>query len=301
MSREKIKFDHSLAIIINNTCNLTCNNCGTAQCYNFDGVYNWIDTAEYYKKWSEIIDVPAIDILGGEPYLNPDLFEWAKNIKNLWPDSDINVETNGTLLFLDKNISITRQLFDIQVGILVSTHKKDEFQLHESYIKKILEPYMHDVKIVIIEEDQEVEYIFKGKPLVRHTLIDMMHQNYIREIKDGVLYLSEGDPVKNHENCFSSTDCFTMQQGLLYKCPLVVNYAEAKKQIAYEKKAKDLLDQYRPCSPYDELTDIQTHIDNLVNMIPQCALCPYDKVPNSKVNVYPVTFDKSWKHMFKTV
>ena len=37
----------AVCIIINNTCNLTCNECGTLQNYNFAGVMSWKEETGY--------------------------------------------------------------------------------------------------------------------------------------------------------------------------------------------------------------------------------------------------------------
>lgn len=294
----KITFNNPLAIIINNTCNLTCNNCSTAQCYNFKGVYKWKDTAEYYKKWAEILDVPEISILGGEPYLNPELLIWTTNIKNLWNNSTVEVVTNGTLLFMDKNIEITRKFLDLNVILTVCTHTTDDFKVHEQYILKILESCMSKISIEI-QKNGSIEYKKNNQTIVKHHLVDKMYKNYIKEVKDGTIYLSDSDPIESHKNCFWADQCATLQNGLLYKCPLVTNYAAAKTQVKYEERAVKLLEEYKASSPFDDFNDITKFVKNINNVIPQCTLCPYDKMPDAKEKLFPVTFDKSFKKSFK--
>lgn len=297
----KITFNHPLAIIINNTCNLTCNNCGTGQCYNFKGVYKWEEHAHYYEQWASLVDIPNIDILGGEPYLNSDLLKWTVNIKNLWKDSKVSVISNGTLLFLEKHINTTREFLEQDISLLVCTHAKKDFDTHNQYILGILEPYKNEIEIVVDEPDKFIRYVRKGKTLIAHDLVDKMYQNYIKEVKDGVMYLSNTDPIKSHDNCIWAQQCFTLQKGLLYKCPLVTNYAEAKTQVKYEQRAVELLEKYKACSPFDSLEEIQRFIENLPNAIPQCSLCPYENIPDAKEKLIPVTFNKKWKKEFKGV
>lgn len=298
-SNEKINFENPLAIIINNTCNLTCNNCGTAQCYNFKGIFKWEDHADYYKKWASFLQVPNIDILGGEPYLHPDLLKWTLNVKNLWKNSIIKVVTNGTLLFLEKNIRLTKILIESDVELLVCTHKQSDFSLHETFIIKILEPFKPGIEIVKDAINDCITYRKNGKNLIVHRLVDKMYKNYIKEVKDGIMYLSNSDPIKSHENCLWATNCYTLQQGLMYKCPLVTNYAAFKNQIRYEERAISLLEDYKSCSPFDKFDDIKKFIENISKVIPQCSLCPFDRMPNAKETLIPVTFDKEWKKKVK--
>jgi organic radical activating enzyme len=81
---------------ITNVCNLNCPNCNRFNNFNFVGHQRWADYAETYKEWSQVLDVNSFSILGGEPFLNPDFLEWVKGVAELWPNSDINIITNGT-------------------------------------------------------------------------------------------------------------------------------------------------------------------------------------------------------------
>lgn len=297
----KINFDHPLAITINNTCNLTCNNCGTAQCYNFKGVYKWEETAHLYEKWASLIDIPNIDILGGEPYLNPDLLEWTVNIRKLWSNSRIGVISNGTLLNIEKNIDTTRKFLDNNITLMVCTHALTDYDKHDNYILNILAPYLNEIEIVYDPVEEFTRYIRNNETLIAHKLVDKMYRNYIKEVKDGVIYLSDSDPVKSHENCIWAQNCFNIQKGLLYKCPVVTNYAEAKTQVKYESRAVDLLEKYKACSPFDDIRNVELFIKNISSVIPQCSLCPYDSIPDATERLIPVTFNKEWKKAFKGV
>lgn len=83
---------------ITNVCNLNCTNCNRANNFAFTGHQKWKDYADLYAKWSQIITIDRIGILGGEPLLNPTFMEWATGIRELWPDSNIGIITNGTQL-----------------------------------------------------------------------------------------------------------------------------------------------------------------------------------------------------------
>lgn len=294
--KSKLALNKELAIIINNTCNLTCNNCGTGNCYNFKGTYRWSEEGHLYEKWAEVADFPEIDILGGEPYLNPELLDWAVNIRKLWPNANMTVTTNGTLLYLEKNIEVTRKFIEAGVRLVVSTHVMSDFEKFNNDIWKILEPWKDE--IVITDGDIPGSKVWNhGDKIVafNHPVVDML-PNYIKEVKNGIMYLDDGDVQASHDNCFWATNCYTLQRGLFYKCPLVTNYAEAKNQVRYEERAYPLLEKFKPCSPYDDIEDIKKFFEDLPKPIPACSLCAFEKKNNSP---QPVTFDKSWKKAFK--
>jgi len=305
--RLKIPSADSVAIITNNTCNLTCNNCGTLQNYNFNDLYSWEQNAKSMIKWAEIAEFDNIDVLGGEPYLNPHLYSWAKNIKELWPYANVRVSTNGTLLHLDKNILLTRKLLNVDVGLVVSTHTTDEFDLHEQYLWNIVEPFKDKIRVEqnhhivgdIMSSDIEKIWYYEDKIIFAHILVDRMFPNYVQEVKDNTVILDDGDPVKSHEQCIFNTQCYTIQDGLLYKCPLVFNYAIMKDLVNYEDRAYPLLDSYKACSPFDDIAVVKDFFNTLHHPIEACRLCAFDKKVNPTEQWVPVKMDKSMKKAFK--
>lgn len=87
-----------LEFYITNVCNLNCSNCNRCNNFNFSGHTYCNDYLEDVKKWSKVLNIKTIGILGGEPMLNPDFISWLKNIAELWPSSNIKIITNGTQL-----------------------------------------------------------------------------------------------------------------------------------------------------------------------------------------------------------
>ena len=101
---------------ITNVCNLSCDWCNRLNNFKFKGHQKWADYKDDYKKWADIVDIKYITILGGEPTLNPDFIDWVVGINGLWPNADIEINTNGTQLHkwpelydivkLNKNIQV---------------------------------------------------------------------------------------------------------------------------------------------------------------------------------------------------
>ena len=103
-------------------CNLNC-----AGCSHFSPLAeHWfVDPEDFEKEWKEVADcglkIKRIRILGGEPLLHPELGYMLKCVRCLFPDSDINVLTNATLLkkrkiellpiFVRNDISITTSYY----------------------------------------------------------------------------------------------------------------------------------------------------------------------------------------------
>lgn len=108
----------SLEYHIADHCNLNC-----AGCSHFSPLAKpWlVDPGDFEREWKEVADcglqIKRIRILGGEPLLHPELGYMLKCVRCLFPNSDINVVTNGILLqkrkgellpvFIRNDISLT--------------------------------------------------------------------------------------------------------------------------------------------------------------------------------------------------
>jgi len=110
----------NIDLYITNVCNFNCSNCNRLNNFYFSGHQYWKDYSEIYTKWSEILDITHIGILGGEPMLNPSLLEWVKGIRELWPDSVIEITTNGTRLKHWDNLYT--YLKDYKIGLQITLH-----------------------------------------------------------------------------------------------------------------------------------------------------------------------------------
>lgn len=300
-NHERIKYPNTVAVLINNLCNLTCNHCSGLFRYDFTGVFDWKTHEEKYKKWSEIVDFPALDIFGGEPYLNPDLDSWVMNIRKLWPDSQMRIFTNGTRLYSERDIELTRKFIRNNVELRVSCHDQNEWERTKAAVSNILKPW-EDLKI--IEMDMQpgkewycVEYYFEGRLLITLYRVTEMFPTWAT-FRDGKIhFIKGGDQEESFKKCVWKDESATLQHGLLYKCPPVTNYAEAKYQVMFDEEAAELLEQYKACSPVKE--EVIDFINNIPKSMPQCSLCAYDKQQDTLTLSRPVKLDPQLKKLWR--
>lgn len=83
---------------ITNVCNYSCTHCQTLNNFAFKGHQRWVDYQDDYRALSDRIDIDTIQIIGGEPTLNPDFENWVIGISQLWPNARIEISTNGSRL-----------------------------------------------------------------------------------------------------------------------------------------------------------------------------------------------------------
>ena len=86
----------SVTFYITNVCNLNCEHCSYLNNYPVKGHQRWIDNKDSCIAWSKKIDPAVITILGGEPMVNPDFLSWVTGLAEIWPNTEIRINTNGT-------------------------------------------------------------------------------------------------------------------------------------------------------------------------------------------------------------
>jgi organic radical activating enzyme len=227
---------------ITNVCNLTCRGCNRFNNYNFKGHQLWADHADQYELWSRRLDLPRIVIIGGEPTLNPDLELWASNLRRLWPDAVIMVQTNGTyqrpehLTFWNKyRVGFGVSLHDPATADQISANWKNRAGIFEAYT-------FH--QSAVIEQNE------------KYTL-------------------HSGDPAETFAWCGMKHD-HTMYNGKLYKCPAMSNLPDFDQQfnLQLSDQQRKLLYNYQPLSADCSDTELEQFMATRDQHIPQCEFCP---------------------------
>lgn len=297
----RIRFDINFSILVNNLCNMTCSHCAGLAMYDFSGTFDWSKHEHRYIQWSKILDLRYVSLCGGEPYLHPELETWFDNIRILWPDAAIEVLTNGTRL--SKRIEMSRKFIkDKNAYLRVSCHEESTFDSINNDVLTILEPWKDSLKKIEKEKIplqswKKIEYYSGERLLVVLNQVTEMAPPYHKIVENGTVYFEMGgDRENSHRDCIRK-DCYTLQHGILYKCPAVANYPEAKLQANFEKEAEEVLEKYSGCDPLNKEDDVLKFINELSLSIPVCELCAFDK---QVVELgIPVTLDTARKKKFK--
>lgn len=262
-------------IYITNVCNYSCTHCQSLNNYAFKGHQRWNDYKDEYQKLSQQLDIDCIQIIGGEPTLNPDFDLWVDGISQLWPNSKLQIATNGSRL--DK---LTSNIYDIlsrNKGTLWLTchdiklyDKFMEFSLQ--FLDKIAsdnnEPPAPKISRKLVDING-VEVLLDWTQSFVSSVIDLVDNN--------LTMMYDSDIVEAHEKC-GFKNCHQINKGKLYKCPLVSVLPDFLDQftVVMSEEDKVLARSYQPLSFNDDVVDFVNAIDN---PIPQCKFCPskYEK------------------------
>lgn len=274
-------------INITNVCNYSCAHCQSLNNYAFKGHQQWNAYKNEYQKLSKKLDIAQIQIIGGEPTLNPDFDKWVKGISELWPNSKLQIATNGSKL--DKITNEIYQILLMHKGTLwITCHDiilYDSFlDFSRTFLNEIVsDTYSNDDWKTDYEKsktDLSIKLKTVSRKLIDKNGVEVIldwSQSFVPsvvELVDQQLTMKyNSDPVQAHNICYFKT-CHQINKGKLYKCPLVSVLPDFLNQFNVVMSDSDskIAHSYNPASSTD--TNFVEFVNNINNSIPQCKFCP---------------------------
>ena len=274
-------------VYITNVCNYSCTHCQSLNNFAFKGHYRWNEYENEYRRLSDQLDIDQIQIIGGEPTLNPDFEKWVEEISKLWPNSKLQISTNGSRL--DK---LTKEIYQILLkhkGTLwITCH---DMQLYDGFLdfsKTFLNKIVSDN---VSNDDWKREYErSKTDPTVKlktisRTIIDEngvevildWSQSFVSSVIDlldnqSLTMKYNSDPVQAHDICYFK-NCHQINKGKVYKCPLVSVLPDFLDQFDVNMSADDrtLAYSYEPLTADNNVSEFVKAISDPIS---QCKFCP---------------------------
>jgi organic radical activating enzyme len=124
MTKPSLEF---LEIMLTSACNLSCRGCTTFSDLKHQGYIPWTQGKSWLEAWIPRLDLQAVGIIGGEPLMNPDIQEYIQGIRDLLPNAQIRMVTNG--LLLEKHFDIVDLLDSVGNAVLKISHHVDTPEL----------------------------------------------------------------------------------------------------------------------------------------------------------------------------
>jgi len=261
-------------IYITNVCNYSCTHCQSFNNYAFKGHQRWDDYKDAYKELSKKLDIGKMSIIGGEPVLNPDFNLWLYGLSEIWPNTQIEISTNGSRLDLFDNK--TYKLLEKNKGsIQITCHDKDLYDgmkqwaynfLQEVTQEKQVRQYPGHTSTSIIDKNG-VEILMDWTQAFLTSAIDIVDNELVMKY--------DNDPAHAHRHCHFKT-CHQINKGKLYKCPLVSVLPDFLNQfdVKLSNSDRDLAMSYNAVGFDATQNEINDFVNNINNPIPQCKFCP---------------------------
>ena len=246
--------DSVIEFYITNQCNLACTNCNRFNDHDFRGHYYWEESSDAITAWSRRINAPMIVIIGGEPSLHPGLETWTLNLRRLWPDTEIMIQSNGTNVQIEKDLQLWAKY---RVGWGISVHQ-------------------HSMRLALERKwDGITTGFFENTEFTPAAVI----------AQDDSFIVHRSDPVKAFNAC-TMRHSHTIFKGQLYKCPVMAVLPEFRTQhnVTMDHEQKQLLSQYQPLSADCSEQQLIDFVDSRDQPITQCEFCP------GEFNFQPVVF-----------
>jgi organic radical activating enzyme len=191
-----------LEFYIVNGCNLKCEFCSHLNPYR-KGVTPLELLECWFKDWSTKLTPRRINLLGGEPFLHPQIVEIVTAARKYWAKSEIHITTNGLLLpnLAEEKLNALQKS---NARINISAHENDEAALKraEEITKRL----------------KRAKCSFHWKP---------SHQTWVQFYQ-----LDErGNPVPHHSNPTSAYQicgtkfCVPVNYNRLFRCSITANAA----------------------------------------------------------------------------
>lgn len=272
-----------IAVYITNVCGMACEGCVSFNNYILKGHYDWAASKEKINKWGELVDIRQITIIGGEPFLHPNLLDWVKGIRAAWPScKDIRVVTGLTGKNLLRYKSLITEIIKENVAIQISVHDPKWWDISIDVAREILFGIEY-TELPGIDQGsfplKTVDYFNTENNLI-FTMMELwsFFPNAQKEIKDGVIYLHNNDPIEAHSKCYCRSSQYIVD-GKMYKCALTSVASVISEQLPLDERSKQLLSSVSGIDPTDDILDFSTPI-------PQCSLCAVNM--EKLIPIYPV-------------
>jgi organic radical activating enzyme len=268
-----LKLDYA-EFYITNVCNLTCNGCNRFNSFRIKGWQAWSQYKSIYEKWSQQLNIGIISIMGGEPLLNPEFYQWVDGLSKLWPHSAIIIATNGTQLDRHKKFYDV-MLDNKKISLNVSLHNKMQKKKIIDKVKNFLcFPFQYEADTTRYRESLSITDA--NGVTIKIFYNWWFHQGaIIRDQQIDRYTLHNSDPIKAHTICHSKT-CHHFDQGRLYKCGPAALFQVFDQQIGLDLSDEDrkLMEHVNSLSVDDPLDVKRQFIDKIKEPIPQCKFCP---------------------------
>jgi len=188
--------------------------------------------------------------MGGEPLLHPELEMILIETHRFWPDSKIELITNGLLLPKMK-ASIFSTLKETRADVTVSRHFDDP------HYNPMLEAGIETLRRHDIEPNISQSNWFWVK--------------CYRFDEQGSAKPFQSDPQKAWDICYVKNICTTLIDNKLYRCPQLGCYSYAIKNGFVSDDWKVVLD-YQPMTPSCTQKELEAFIHG--GVCEQCSICP---------------------------
>ena len=267
---------YQVEFYITNHCNITCNNCNRFNNQKITGSEDWLENREIYRKWSQVLDIEKIAILGGEQLMHPRLPAIINDIREFWPRANLELTTNGILLKKIKP-DVRQAIINNNVYLYVSIHSNHWIDSIRGFVEDNFGK-LEKTRHYRVKPDNPAgwdEFISSSGNKVKLEYTSYFRKNSLK-INNNRFSLYNSDPELAHKNC-DNKRIPHFWQGKMYKCGVSVSLPylidQRRSQFDIQESDVNLANSFRPIEHTD--SDLYNKISSMQdNPISLCKFCP---------------------------
>ncbi|MCL2120056.1 MAG: radical SAM protein [Planctomycetaceae bacterium] len=235
-------------------CNLKCSHCSHF-CDRMSGLVPVEKLAEDFRTWNSKLAPGKIRLIGGEPLLHPELDIVIRETKSHWPNSQIELVTNG--LLIPQRREIPALLKELGGHVVLSRHF-DHAEYLEAFQVGLQCLQAAGIGFTIYTSDRE-------------------WRKYYELDDDGLPLPYHSDPEKAWRNCRTKNLCPTLWDNRLWKCQHLAWSLHAFNAGQLPQPWQVVCDD-RPLPPESTPHEIMAFLSS--EAVPGCRICPesYDLI-----------------------
>jgi hypothetical protein len=205
-----------LDVHVANKCNLMCDGCNHWSNYGFKDIFTSKILYEWAEPWSKILKPERVNLLGGEPLLNPNCAKIISDYRKLFPDSIIKLFTNGLLISKQKWLKDSLKTNNC---VLVITMHSDEQKYLDKFKKELAFLNTWGTSTVKMKTWFRTVFDFEGIEVEIRDMRGHWYKNYTGNGINARPY-KDNNPRKSWENCVSKNSV-QLYNGKLHKCGVI--------------------------------------------------------------------------------
>ena len=244
----RVNLPHLEADIVHG-CNLRCCHCSHFSPYR-KGIVPTEEIVRWLETWSKKIKPNKFFLLGGEPFLHPDLETIIIESSRIWNNSTLEIISNG-LLIPQVSQNIFNTLKKAKVKVVISDHSG----------------------VDVTHEKVTAACTCLKKNEISHELCpsNTVWRIHYKWDENDVLVPFQSSPHSAWSVCMAKC-CPTLANNQLYKCSSLASIIESTKEGALQPTVwKDAL-TYNALTPDADANSILEHFCR--DAIKECSVCP---------------------------
>lgn len=249
----KIDFQN-LEYHVTHACNLRCESCTHYSNHGHRGYVTSEDADREFSRWSGRLRPKWFSLLGGEPTLNPGLCEIIRVAARHWPESQLQVVTNGW--FLHRHPALPAVLAETGCRLEISIHgDTPQYRASVDQIRRLVDAWK-------VDHEFAVHW--------RHSWLRWERRYH--DNGNGVAPFDDGDLAASWAACDSKW-CPQLFSGRIWKCPQIA-YLGMQSELAREPVRGQWAPylRYKSLSPEADLGEIERFLRRESEAV--CGMCP---------------------------